>query len=47
VNFTREEEERMQDKQDTNRGLVLLINTALVFISRLLKLIYVAVQIAN
>ena len=47
MNFTREEEERMQDKQDTNRGLVLLINTALVFISRLLKLIYVAVQIAN
>lgn len=37
----------MQDKQDTDRGLVLLLNTTLVFISRLLKLIYVAVQIIN
>lgn len=37
----------MQDKQDTDRRLVLLLHTTLVFISRLLKLIYVAVQIIN
>lgn len=37
----------MQNKQDTDHELFLQLNATLVLVSRLLKLIYVAVQIAN
>ncbi len=37
----------MQNKQDTDHELFLQLNTTLVLVSRLLKLIYIAVQLAN
>lgn len=37
----------MQTKQDTDRRLFLQLNTTLVFVTYLLKLIYAAVQLLN
>ncbi len=37
----------MQNKQDTDHELFLQLNTTLFLVSRLLKLIYIAVQFAN
>lgn len=37
----------MQNKQDVDHELFLKLNTTLVLVSRLLKLFYIAVQLAN
>lgn len=47
MNFGGEEEERMKDKQDADYELFLKLNTTLVLVYRSLKLIYIAVQLAN
>ncbi len=37
----------MQNKQDTDHELFLQLNTTLFLVSRLLKLIYIAIQVVN
>ena len=47
MSLRREEEDRMQNKHDVDRELFLQLNTTLIFVSRLLKLFYIAVQVVN